>query len=271
MIYRCYFRPVDTKAAGMLLPVPLQLVYLETKYRDDQPRVPRGNPAGGQWTDDPAHGGDGIPSRTLSRIINHGEGRVTVIGRDGARQDINDPPLQSVYPFETVMIPAARRMQRVVRITAQGARAITNATAERIRRQLGLRGQAQPQRPLKRPKPLARNAERRVSVQRQERLAEKELERSGFRDPERMKALRLGDHKSSATWRNQLEKGGWTPEEINRVKDSGQTSIVGDNFGTNRILRQYFDRNTGKYFVEDPAKGEIIHISRPGYRPYDPL
>jgi len=51
------------------------------KYRPDQPRVPAGNPEGGQWTDG---GGSTRPWRV---------------------EDIYDPPLIPVYPLEMLVIP----------------------------------------------------------------------------------------------------------------------------------------------------------------------
>src|SRR5574340_220195 len=44
---------------------------VERKFRPDQPRVPRGNPDGGQWANEgnsaSAGGGDGVASSILSR------------------------------------------------------------------------------------------------------------------------------------------------------------------------------------------------------------
>lgn len=41
----------------------------EGKYRPDQPRVPRGSPEGGQWTDEEGGGGESQSARNDPRVI----------------------------------------------------------------------------------------------------------------------------------------------------------------------------------------------------------
>ncbi|MGB4101343.1 MAG: colicin E5-related ribonuclease [Alphaproteobacteria bacterium] len=67
----------------------------EEKFRVDQPRVPRGNPRGGEWTRINAPGGESLKP-----------------GSDPARpgvEDIDDPPLEPVYPEAMLLalLPAA--------------------------------------------------------------------------------------------------------------------------------------------------------------------
>jgi HK97 family phage prohead protease len=78
------------------------------KYNPRQPRVPRGNADGGQWTDDMAFGGDGVPHRPANRKPPLTNQELALARRDA---------ITPVYPLE-VLAPALRANRAARQIIA---------------------------------------------------------------------------------------------------------------------------------------------------------
>lgn len=94
------YEKIKSLAAEMCaytLSVEKRLEAIEAKYSPNQPRVPRGNPDGGQWTEGAGggSGGDGSDHRKPGK-----PGRTPRAGND---RPINDPPIRPVYPIETAL------------------------------------------------------------------------------------------------------------------------------------------------------------------------
>ncbi|MET0155761.1 MAG: colicin E5-related ribonuclease [Rickettsiales bacterium] len=65
-------------------------------------------------------------------------------------------------------------------------------------------------------------------------------------------------------WRNQIEKGNWTPEKITRTIRYGER-FKARNERTGGSATRY--ELEGNYVVRDDATGNILQVSRPGHMP----
>lgn len=75
---------------------------------------------------------------------------------------------------------------------------------------------------------------------------------------------KLSPTKSHVKWRNQIEKGGWTPEKIQDLLLTGsRTSVKNERTGGAATLYQ----KEGRFLVRDDKTGDILQLSRPGFRP----
>jgi len=205
---------------------------IKAGYNPAQPRVPRGNADGGQWTDS-------------------GAGTFTYTSRSGRTQTITDAPLERVYPLES-LIPAVR--------------------ANRAARQL-LALLRRPRRlpmPSGNPEPSTRPSERRISAQRQERLAQKELKKLRWIDENGEITgagnTKLGSHKSAIQWLNDIRAGKWSQKKLIYIKKSGTPKVVNNRINKANRAVQYQDRITGQFWVEDTKTNEVIQLGKVGYR-----
>lgn len=74
----------------------------------------------------------------------------------------------------------------------------------------------------------------------------------------------LSPNKSETKWRNQIEKGNWTPEKISRTIRYGQRYSAKNERTGGTATRYELD---GSYIVRDDATGDILQVSRPGHIP----
>lgn len=213
------------------------------KYNPSQPRVPRGNPTGGQWTDDTAYGGDGAPYR----VTNHGSGHIVITDQYGNQQEINDPPLENVYLFES-LVPATR-VGRMLKPFAPARR--------------------KPFKPIKLPQPLSRRADQRISSRRQEKLALRTLKEKGWINAdgyiEGTNGIKLGEHKTNLKWLNRIEKRGRTPQDVIETIKYGERYRVPNKVNPENTATLYRSQRTGKYTIIDDMKNEVLHLSEKGY------
>ena len=69
----------------------------------------------------------------------------------------------------------------------------------------------------------------------------------------------------------QMVKRGWTPQEIDRVYREGVPSQVVDRTAGFTPATQYVDPETGKFIVINSQTGNVIQVSKPGFRPNLPV
>jgi hypothetical protein len=224
-IQRRYYQvipvPADSKAVGVLQPVPLRHVLLHTKYNPSQPRVPRGNPDGGQWTDDLVFGGDGVPHRAASRKPQPLTNQELAL----AHRDAITP----VYPLE-VLAPALRANRAARQIIA---------ILRRTRKPPPLRGRTDTER-------AAEAAQR--------------LREAGWNDTKRLQG-QLGPHKKPVEWYNKTIERGWTAERVRRVRKMGKTRSAINDVNKGNPATRYDGSSTNEFFVQDDATGDYLLFS----------
>lgn len=74
----------------------------------------------------------------------------------------------------------------------------------------------------------------------------------------------LSSTKSVTKWRNQIEKGNWTPEKITRTIRYGQRFKARNERTGGDATRYELD---GGYVVRDDTTGNILQVSRPDHLP----
>ena len=71
-------------------------------------------------------------------------------------------------------------------------------------------------------------------------------------------------NKTPETWRNQIEKGDWTPDKISNTIKNGIAYAV-KNERTGGPATRYQKGND--FVVRDDKTGDILQVSRPGFKP----
>jgi hypothetical protein len=79
------------------------------------------------------------------------------------------------------------------------------------------------------------------------------------------KTWKLGSHKSAKKWRNRLEKGDWTPEQITKTIQEGKAYPAPNKVFAPNTATCYI--RDGKFVVVDDVTNEVIQVSAPGYTP----
>lgn len=74
----------------------------------------------------------------------------------------------------------------------------------------------------------------------------------------------LSPTKSATKWRNQIEKGNWTPEKITRTIRYGQRFKTRNERTGGNATRYELEE---AYIVRDDITGDILQVSRPGHLP----
>lgn len=77
----------------------------------------------------------------------------------------------------------------------------------------------------------------------------------------------LGDFKSLTKWENQMADRGWTPEQIDDILANGEQFNAPNKVYPQNSATRYIDLNTGRYIVRDDVTGEILQISKDGFKP----
>lgn len=74
----------------------------------------------------------------------------------------------------------------------------------------------------------------------------------------------LSPTKSPTKWRNQVEKGNWTPEKISdTIRNGSAQAVKNERTGGPATLYQ----KDGNFVVRDDKTGDILQLSRPGFTP----
>lgn len=74
-----------------------------------------------------------------------------------------------------------------------------------------------------------------------------------------------GGHKSSAKWRNQMAKRGWTEQQITEAVRDGKAFNAPNNVSPANGARRHVHPTTGRSIVVDAKSGELLHIGGDGF------
>lgn len=85
------------------------------------------------------------------------------------------------------------------------------------------------------------------------------------RDQEAMQ-WKLGSHKSSTTWRNQMAKRGWTPRQIAEAIYLGERSPRPNQVNKANSATRYVHPETKRWIVVDDVTKEVLHVSGDRYK-----
>ncbi|WP_434148427.1 RHS repeat-associated core domain-containing protein [Methylocaldum gracile subsp. desertum] len=76
----------------------------------------------------------------------------------------------------------------------------------------------------------------------------------------------LGAFKSEAKWASQLEKRGWTPDQITEAINKGQSFPAENLVNKGNQATRYVHPQTGQSVVIDNVTKEVIHVGGPGFK-----
>jgi len=67
-------------------------------------------------------------------------------------------------------------------------------------------------------------------------------------------------------WQNQMQKRGWTPEQIEEAIDKGEKFKAENMINKENPATRYVHPETGKSVVIDDITGEIIHVGGQNFK-----
>jgi len=76
----------------------------------------------------------------------------------------------------------------------------------------------------------------------------------------------LGGNKSAQKWQRQMQRRGWTPEQIDDAIANGQTFPAPNNIDPGNGGTRYVNPQTGRSVVIDNKTGEVIHVGGDGFK-----
>jgi hypothetical protein len=76
----------------------------------------------------------------------------------------------------------------------------------------------------------------------------------------------LGAFKTDAKWAGQLEKRGWTKDQITEAINKGEQFIAENQVNKGNLATRYVHPETGQSVVMDNATKEVIHVGGPGFK-----
>ena len=77
---------------------------------------------------------------------------------------------------------------------------------------------------------------------------------------------KLGGFKSDAKWSNQLEKRGWTKDQISEAIAKGEKFPADNLVNKDNLATRYVHPETGSSVVVDNVTKEVIHVGGPGFK-----
>lgn len=79
-------------------------------------------------------------------------------------------------------------------------------------------------------------------------------------------AWNLGGHKSAQKFQNQMQKRGWTPEQIDEAISSGQHFPALNMINSGNAATRYVHPQTGRSVVVDNVTKEVLHVGGDGFK-----
>jgi hypothetical protein len=76
----------------------------------------------------------------------------------------------------------------------------------------------------------------------------------------------LGEGKSATKWAGQMERRGWTPNQIDEALVSGQKFPAQNNLNSANGATRYVHPETGRSVVIDNKTGQVIHVGGDGFK-----
>jgi hypothetical protein len=76
----------------------------------------------------------------------------------------------------------------------------------------------------------------------------------------------LGSGKSAQKWQNQMQRRGWTPQQIDDAMANGQQFPAVNNLNPAHSATRYINPQTGRSVVVDDATHEVIHVGGDGFK-----
>jgi hypothetical protein len=76
----------------------------------------------------------------------------------------------------------------------------------------------------------------------------------------------LGEGKSATKWAGQMERRGWTPNQIDAALASGQKFPASNNLNPANGATRYVHPETGRSVVTDNKTGQVIHVGGDGFK-----
>lgn len=77
---------------------------------------------------------------------------------------------------------------------------------------------------------------------------------------------KLGDHKSAQKFRNQMQKRGWTPEQIDEAMARGQRFPAPNQVNPGNPATRYVHPETGRSVIVDDVTKEVLHVGGDGFK-----
>jgi hypothetical protein len=75
-----------------------------------------------------------------------------------------------------------------------------------------------------------------------------------------------GDHKSAQKFHNQMQKRGWTPQQIDEAMTSGNRVPAPIQVNPRNTATRYVHPTTGRSVVVDNVTHEVLHVGGDGFR-----
>lgn len=76
----------------------------------------------------------------------------------------------------------------------------------------------------------------------------------------------LGEHKSARKFQNQMQKRGWTPEQIDEAMSGGKKFPAQNNVNPGNTATRYVHPETGRSVVVDDVTKEVLHVGGDGFK-----
>jgi len=75
-----------------------------------------------------------------------------------------------------------------------------------------------------------------------------------------------GDHKSAQKFQNQMQRRGWTPQQIDEAMTSGNRVSAPNQVNPGNTATRYIHPTTGRSVVVDNVTHEVLHVGGDGFR-----
>jgi hypothetical protein len=76
----------------------------------------------------------------------------------------------------------------------------------------------------------------------------------------------LGEHKSAQKFQNQMQKRGWTSEQIDEAISDGQQFRAPNKINPGNTATRYVHPTTGRSVVVDDVTREVLHVGGDGFK-----
>jgi RHS repeat-associated protein len=81
-----------------------------------------------------------------------------------------------------------------------------------------------------------------------------------------LKGWKLGAFKSATKWANQMEKRGWTPEQISKAISEGESFAAENLVNKGNTATRYVHPETGRSVIIDDVTEEVIHVGGENFK-----
>jgi hypothetical protein len=76
---------------------------------------------------------------------------------------------------------------------------------------------------------------------------------------------KLGSHKTAQQWQDQMQRRGWTPDQITEAIQNGQRSSAQNLIHPSHSATRYVHPITGRSVVVDDVTQEVLHVGADGF------